>query len=63
MKALCIGGPLDKSIVDVAAVPTDYRLEQIGKNGEATLSFYVADSLTTSAAFHMVFAAYAKKGK
>jgi hypothetical protein len=64
MKAICIGGLLDKTVVEVESPPKDYRLEHIGYHGQPIINFYIAEDMTTSAAFHTVFAAYAKgKGK
>jgi hypothetical protein len=62
--AVVIGGHLDGKTVDtVPPLSPDYALHQIDLGGTAPLLVYVHNSLTTTAAVHMVFAAYAKKGK
>lgn len=63
--ALCIGGVLDGKTFESLA-PTDamyYTLHSINIGGTAPLCVYISNDLTTTAAMHMVFAAYAKKGR
>jgi len=64
--AICIGGPLDGMTTNMPYVESatrDYTRYQIDLSGTSPLLVYVHNSLTTTAAVHMVFAAYAKKGK
>jgi hypothetical protein len=67
--AICIGGSMDGVVCPqpYKALPLspiyEYTLHRIELGGTAPLLVYVHNSLTTTAAVHMVFAAYAKKGK
>lgn len=63
--AVIIGGPLDGKTAAVPGPPItfEYVLHEINLGNEHPLLVYVHNSLTTTAAVHMVFAAYARKGK
>lgn len=73
-KTLCIGGPLDgqfapRNDVDTfgTAAPFNmsvtYTRQGITIDGARVLYFYTSDDITITAAVHMVFARYMKKGK
>jgi hypothetical protein len=61
--AICVGGELDGKIVKSDLTPPDYELEMVAKDGIPVIYIFVHNSITSNAAFHMVFAAYEKKGK
>lgn len=63
-RAVCIGGPIDGHITDIAWPPMDYTLQSlVTPDNSNVLHFYVFKGLTITAAIHTVFAHYTTKGK